>query len=55
MLARDHDEGSPRVVLAQTTFGKGVSFMERQLAWHYLPVSDEQHAAALAEIEGGPR
>jgi hypothetical protein len=29
--------------------------MERQLAWHYLPVSDDQYAAALAEIEDNIR
>jgi transketolase len=54
-LDRHSDDTRPRVVLANTTFGKGVSFMERQLAWHYLPVSDDQYAAALAEIEDGGR
>jgi transketolase len=49
---RRAETGRPRVVLAQTTFGKGVSFMERQLAWHYLPVNDAQYAAAVDEIEG---
>lgn len=52
-LARVGDEARPRVVLATTTFGKGVSFMERRLAWHYLPMSDEQYRTALSEIESG--
>jgi transketolase len=52
ILSSDNTDAKPRVVLAHTTFGKGVSFMERQIAWHYLPVSDEQYAAARAEIEG---
>jgi transketolase len=54
-LDRQPEDGRPRVVLAETTFGKGVSFMERQLAWHYLPVSDVQYAAARAEIEDAVR
>ncbi len=32
------------LVIAQTTFGKGVSFMESRIEWHYLPLSDEQYA-----------
>jgi transketolase len=42
--------GAPRVVLARTIFGKGVSFMERRVAWHYLPLTAEQYAVALAEV-----
>ncbi len=34
-------EGRPHVVLAQTVFGHGVSFMERRIEWHYLPMDDE--------------
>jgi transketolase len=53
-LSRE-DGDAPRVVLARTTFGKGVSFMEGQVAWHYLPVTDAQYAAALGEIDGQGR
>ncbi len=42
--------GAPRFVIADTVAGKGVSFMERQVKWHYLPVNDEQYAQALREI-----
>jgi transketolase len=42
--------GAPHVVLAQTVFGRGVSYMEREIAWHYLPMDDEQYATALAEL-----
>ena len=41
---------APRFVIADTIAGKGVSFMERQVKWHYLPLSDEQYAQALREI-----
>lgn len=55
--------GRPRLVLARTTFGKGVRFMEegaahgrrgiadRPINWHYLPLTDDEYSAALAEVE----
>jgi transketolase len=44
-------DGRPRVLLCRTVFGKGVSFMEGQIKWHYLPMSDEQYRQATAELE----
>lgn len=44
--------GAPHVILARTTFGKGVSYMENQIKWHYWPMSDAEYAQALHEIEG---
>ena len=54
MTATLHDRRavSPRLVVARTVAGKGVSFMEGQIAWHYLPLSDEQHEIALHELAG---
>lgn len=49
-LARRDPEGRPTVVIARTVKGKGVSFMENQLAWHYRSPSAEQLAQALAEV-----
>lgn len=43
--------GRPRALVAHTTFGYGVSFMESEIKWHYLPLDDEAHATALAELE----
>lgn len=40
----------PRVVVAHTTKGKGVSFMEDRVEWHYRSPSDAQLAQALEEI-----
>jgi transketolase len=40
----------PTVVICHTIKGKGVSFMEDQLAWHYKNPDDDQVAAALAEL-----
>lgn len=42
--------GRPHVLIARTTFGRGVSYMERQIKWHYLPMSDAEYAQALEEI-----
>jgi len=43
--------GRPRAILARTLKGKGISFMEGNDAWHAGHLSDEQHAAALKELE----
>jgi transketolase len=46
------ETGKPSVIIAHTTKGKGVSFMENQLAWHYKSPNADQLAQALAEVEG---
>jgi len=48
------DSGPPHVLVARTVFGKGVSYMEGQIKWHYWPMSDEEYAQALAELERSP-
>jgi transketolase len=45
------ESGKPSVIIAHTIKGKGVSFMENQLAWHYKSPNAEQLAQALAELE----
>lgn len=40
----------PRLLLAKTTFGKGVSYMEGKLKWHYWPMSDVEYKDALQEL-----
>ena len=49
----DFESGPPHVVVADTTFGRGVSFMESRVEWHYLPMDDAQYAAALREVGAG--
>jgi transketolase len=44
-------EGQPRALVAQTTFGYGVSFMESEIKWHYLPLDDDAYATAMAELK----
>jgi len=43
--------GAPHVVVARTVFGKGVSFMEGQVRWHYMPMDDDEYLQALREVD----
>jgi transketolase len=43
--------GRPTVVLAHTTKGKGVSFMENSVLWHYRTPRGDEFELALAELE----
>lgn len=45
------DNDKPHVLIAKTTFGKGVSFMENQIRWHYISMSDDDFRQALVEID----
>lgn len=47
----DEIHARPVVIVARTTKGKGVSFMEYDNYWHGSPPSAEQFGAALAELE----
>jgi len=42
----------PAAVIAHTVKGKGVSFMENDLEWHYRPPNDDDLKRALEEIKG---
>jgi transketolase len=42
----------PRAIVAHTVKGKGVSFMEDDLLWHYRSPDDAQLAEALAQVRG---
>jgi transketolase len=48
----DFRAGPPHVLLADTTFGKGVPFMESRVKWHYMPMSDDEFEQALSGLEG---
>lgn len=47
----DFATGPPHILIAHTTFGKGVSFMQNVIDWHYLPMTDEQYHQALSELQ----
>jgi transketolase len=46
--------GKPTVVIAHTVKGKGVSFMEHSVLWHYRCARGEEFDAALKELERKP-
>jgi transketolase len=52
--AAPDSDGRPTVVLAHTTKGKGVSFMENTVLWHYRTARGEEFDAALRELEAAP-
>ena len=41
----------PRVVLLRTHKGHGVSSMRDRMESHYLPLTEQQYAEAVAEIQ----
>ncbi len=41
----------PSLVIAHTIKGKGVSFMEDKLEWHYLNLNEESYKKALKELK----
>ncbi len=45
-------EDLPIMVIAHTVKGRGVSFMENSVLWHYRSPQGNELAAALAELEG---
>jgi transketolase len=47
-------EGRPTCMIAHTTKGKGVSFMENSVLWHYRTARGHEFEAALRELEEGP-
>ncbi len=45
-------KGRPTVILANTTKGKGVSFMENKVEWHGKAPSEEEYKLAMQELGG---
>ncbi|WP_195986685.1 transketolase [Clostridium sp. D53t1_180928_C8] len=45
-------KGKPKCIIANTVKGKGVSFMEDNVAWHGVAPNKEQTEMAVAEIIG---
>ena len=45
------ESGKPSILIAHTIKGKGVSFMENKVEWHYRSPNSEQLEQALAELE----
>jgi transketolase len=48
------DKERPSCVIAHTVKGKGVSFMENSVLWHYRTARGEEYDAARRELENRP-
>ncbi|CAG5002840.1 Apulose-4-phosphate transketolase subunit A [Dyadobacter sp. CECT 9275] len=48
---KSHKNGLPKAIIADTVKGKGVSYMENKLEWHYLPMNQDQYAQAILEVK----
>jgi transketolase len=44
------EKGKPSVIIAHTTKGKGVSYMENEVKWHHGVPDKEQYEQAIAEL-----
>lgn len=40
----------PTVIVMRTVKGRGVSFMENKMEWHYLPLDEPQYEMAMREL-----
>lgn len=47
------EPGKPSCLIAHTTKGKGVSFMENAVLWHYRSPQDDEFQNAIKELEAG--
>ena len=45
------EEGKPSFIIAHTTKGKGISYMENELKWHHGVPSKEQYQLAMEELD----
>ena len=48
------ESSRPSCLIAHTVKGKGVSFMENSVLWHYRTARGEEYDAARRELEGKP-
>jgi transketolase len=50
-LFKARKNGIPKLLIANTVKGKGVSYMENKMEWHYLPMKDEQYEMAINDVK----
>lgn len=50
-VAKTRKNGIPKLIIANTIKGKGVSYMENKMEWHYLPMSAAQYEEAVLNIK----
>jgi transketolase len=45
------EPGKPSLILAHTTKGKGISFIEDKVGWHHRVPTDEEYQQAMQELD----
>jgi transketolase len=45
------ETGKPSLILAHTTKGKGISFIEDQVGWHHHVPDDKEFVTAMSELQ----
>lgn len=50
-ISLQQETDRPHFVFLKTVKGKGISFMENKMEWHYLPLSTEQYQSAITELD----
>jgi transketolase len=48
---KTQQNGLPKVLIANTIKGKGVSYMENRMEWHYLPMKADLYQTAIADVK----
>ncbi len=48
--ALSRDSNTCQLIVLETKKGRGVSFMEDRMEWHYLPLDEAQYRSALVEL-----
>lgn len=49
--ATPFEKGKPNMIIANTTKGKGISFIENQASWHHKVPSEEQYLQSIRELD----
>jgi transketolase len=49
------EAGKPSLILAHTTKGKGISFIEGQVGWHHHVPTDDEYAIAMNELDAAEK
>ena len=50
IIQKTKDSKKPIAIICNTIKGKGISFMEGNIDWHYRPPSGEDFKKAMAEL-----
>lgn len=50
VLDHKSSNSKPKLVIARTVKGKGISFMENQVSWHYKNPTETEMTSAIAEV-----